>query len=194
MEYLSERDPRLAAVIEREGRIRRPVTPDLFEALVNSIVGQQISSKSAATVKGRMNVLLEGITPGTIAAATVESIQGCGMSMRKAGYIKGLAEYVASGELDLRRLHGLPDEEVHRSLTHIPGIGKWTAEMMMIFSMERLDILSYGDLAIRKGLCLLHRHRQITPKLYEKYRKLYSPYGSVASLYLWRIAGGAPVT
>jgi DNA-3-methyladenine glycosylase II len=194
MKYLSEKDPKLAVVIEREGLIKRPVTPDLFEALVNSIVGQQISSKSAATVKGRMNDMLTRVTPQTIAEATVESIQSCGMSMRKAGYIKGLAAYAESGELDLSRLSELSDEEVHKSLTHIPGIGKWTAEMMMIFSMERPDILSYGDLAIRKGLCLLHRHRDLTPKLYEKYRKLYSPYGSVASLYIWKIAGGAPVT
>jgi DNA-3-methyladenine glycosylase II len=116
------------------------------------------------------------------------------MSMRKAGYIKGLAERVASGELDLQALHALPDEEVCRSLIHIDGIGRWTAEMMMIFSMQRLDILSYGDLAIRKGLCVLHRHRKITPRLYEKYRRLYSPYASIASLYLWHIAGGIPAT
>ena len=96
-----------------------------------------------------------------------------------------------SGELNLEELTNLPDEEVCRRLSALPGIGVWTAEMLMTFSMQRPDIMSFGDLAILRGLRMLHHHRRITPQLFAKYKRRYSPYGSLASLYLWAIAGGA---
>ena len=193
MTYLSERDPALGLVIGRAGRIRRPVTPDIFEALISSIIGQQISSKAAATVRARMQKGLGLIAPETIIAAGPGQIQSFGMSVRKAEYIVSAANSVAMGELDLAKLRCMDDHEIFEKLCAIKGIGKWTAEMLMLFSLQRPDVLSHGDLGIRRGLCMLHRHREITPRLYEKYRKLYSPHGSVASLYLWHIAGGFPV-
>jgi DNA-3-methyladenine glycosylase II len=194
MEYLSGRDPALGRVIENVGKLRRPSNPDLFEALLSSIISQQISSKAATTVKARVWELFPEVGPKHIAASTPEAIQACGMSYRKAEYIHGLACSVVSGEFDLEVLPGLSDDELCRELSKLKGIGKWTAEMLMIFSMGRPDVLSYGDLAICRALCILHGHRKITPRLYEKYRRLYSPYASTASLYLWAIAGGAPVT
>lgn len=111
--------------------------------------------------------------------------------MRKAIYIKEVADQVSSGQLDLEHLNQLSDDEVCERLVKLRGIGVWTAEMLMTFSMQRMNIMSWGDLAIQRGLRMLYRHRKITPTLFAKYRRRYSPYATVASLYLWAIAGGA---
>lgn len=189
--YLQERDPKLGEAIQRIGPIERAIIPDLFAALTNSIVGQQISSKAHETVWRRLVERLGDVTPENVLAHTDESIQSIGLSYRKVAYIKGAAEKIVSGELDLERLHRLPDEEAMRELVKLNGIGVWTAEMLLLFSMGRQDVLSYGDLAIVRGLRMLYRHRRITPELFRKYKRRFSPYGSVASLYLWEISAGA---
>ena len=111
--------------------------------------------------------------------------------MRKATYIKEIANTVLSGDLDLDALYDMTDSEVCKRLSQIRGIGVWTAEMLLTFSMQRPDIMSWDDLAIHRGLRMLYRHREITPALFAKYKRRYSPHGTVASLYLWAIAGGA---
>lgn len=189
--WLAARDPRMAEVIAAVGQVRREVTPDLFAALVNSIVGQQISTKAQVTIWKRIVDALGDVTPERIDALSDDELQTFGLSFRKVGYIKGAAARVLSGELDLDAVAQLPDDEVRRELSALPGIGVWTAEMLMTFSLQRPDIMSYGDLAIQRGLRMLHHHRRITPELFAKYRRRYSPYGTVASLYLWEIAGGA---
>ena len=189
--YLAARDPRMAEVIAAVGHIEREVHPDLFAALVNSIVGQQISTKAQETVWNRMLDAFGTVSPEIIALRSEDELQSVGITYRKAGYIKSAAERVLAGEIDLEELHGLPDDEVCRQLSELPGIGVWTAEMLMLFSMQRPDIMSYGDLAIQRGLRMVHHHRRITPQLFAKYRRRYSPYGRVASLYLWAAAGGA---
>ena len=190
-EYLSARDRRLGDAITRIGPVQRTVDPDLFSALVNAIVGQQISTKAQATIWGRFLTELGTVTPEVIDACTAERLQSLGISYRKAGYIKSAARRVCAGELDLAALHNMSDPEVCRALSSLDGVGVWTAEMLMTFSMQRPDILSFSDLAIQRGMRMLYRHRTITRPLFEKYRKRYSPYGTVASLYLWAIAGGA---
>ena len=190
-EWLKSQDPVLGAAINRIGHIRRTVNPDLFSALINSIVGQQISTKAQITVWNRMQERFKPLRAETIGAASPEDLQSCGISMRKAHYIKGIAEAVLDGSLDLAQLNKLSDEDVCKRLIQIKGIGVWTAEMLMIFSMQRKDILSWGDLAIQRGLRILYKKREITPKLFDKYKKRYSPYASVASLYLWTISGEA---
>ena len=189
--YLKKVDKALGEVIDQIGHIERAVIPDLFASLVRSIIAQQISSKAAVTIGRRLSERFKEITPETINAASVEDIQQLGMSTRKATYIKDAAREVLSGELDIEKLHNLSDEEVCNHLTALNGIGVWTAEMLMIFSMQRPDILSWSDLAIHRGLRMLHKHREIDKKRFEKYRRRYSPYNTVASLYLWAIAGGA---
>ena len=181
----------MAEVIAAVGHIEREVHPDLFAALVNSIVGQQISTKAQETVWNRMLDAFGTVSPEIIALRSEDELQSVGITYRKAGYIKSAAERVLAGEIDLEELHGLPDDEVCRRLSELPGIGVWTAEMLMLFSMQRPDIMSYGDLAIQRGLRMVHHHRRITPQLFARYRRRYSPYGSVASLYLWAVAGGA---
>lgn len=188
LEYLKSKDKKLALAIDRIGMIERAVIPDLFTALINSVVGQQISAKAHHTIWNRMLERFEEITPQSLAAAAVEEVQQCGISMRKASYIKGIGDAVMQGELNISELKKLSDEEVIARLSSLHGIGVWTAEMLMIFSMQRPDIVSWGDLAIQRGMMLLYGHKQLDKGKFERYKRRYSPYGSVASLYLWEIA------
>lgn len=186
--YLKKKDKKLSEAIDRIGKIERRVIPNLFEALINSIVSQQISSKAADTVWKRLINLLGEIKPETIMDEDINRIQKCGMTFRKASYIKEISENVYSETLNINELNNLSDEEVIKILTSLNGIGVWTAEMLMIFSMGRPDIVSWGDLAIRRGMCNLYNLKDISKVQFERYKQRYSPYGSVASLYLWALS------
>ncbi|MDA5522662.1 DNA-3-methyladenine glycosylase family protein [Yersinia kristensenii] len=186
--HLKQRDKKMAVAIERIGMIARPLSPDLFAALIRNIVDQQISVKAALTVNARLLALLGSVTPLTVAATSIEAIQGCGMTMRKAGYIKGAADAALSGSLDLSAISQLPDNEVISQLSNLNGVGIWTAEMLLISSLSRPDILSWGDLAIRRGMMNLYRHKTLPRERFERYRRRYTPYGTTASLYLWALS------
>jgi len=191
IEHLRLKDKRLGEAIERIGHIYREVDSDIFSSIVHNIVGQQISSAALKTVWTRLNERLGSISAKTVYVASREELQGCGITFKKADYIKDFAEKVHNGEFAPDALRDLDDADVIRSLTALKGIGVWTAEMLMIFCLQRPDVMSYGDLAIHRGMRILYHHRQIDRKLFEKYARRYSPYGTVASLYLWAIAGGA---
>lgn len=191
IQHLKTKDPVLGAFIDEIGHINRAVIPDLFMALVSSIVGQQISTKAHATIWERMLNQFASLTPENIRSVSAERLQTCGISMRKAVYIKEISDAVLDGSLNLTHLHTMTDDEVCEQLSQLKGIGVWTAEMLMTFSMQRMDVMSWDDLAIHRGLRMLYRHRKITPMLFAKYKRRYSPYATVASLYLWAIAGGA---
>jgi len=191
LNYLRKKDKKLGAAIDRidvTTMVGRFVQPDLFANLVRSIIGQQITTKAADTVYARFEEAFGTITPETILTKPVEEIQKLGVSFRKAGYIFNTASAIATGELDLDQLLHMSDEQVVSVLSKLPGIGKWTAEMMLIFSLGRMDVVSYGDLAILRGMCNLYGHEKITKDLFEKYRKRYSPYGTIASFYLWELS------
>lgn len=188
IDYLRSRDKKMGSAIDRLGMIERKVTPDLFLALIHGIVSQQISSKAADTVWGRLCDMLGQITPETVSMADVSDVQGCGLSMRKAGYIKGVGDAVTSGEIDIDGLGSLGDEEIIRQLSSLRGVGVWTAEMLLIFSLRRPDIVSWGDLAIRRGMMNLYGLKTLTQDQFARYRGRYSPHGSVASLYLWALS------
>lgn len=186
--YLKSKDKKLSVAIDRIGKIEREVTPDLFTALVSSIVSQQISNKAAATVWGRLCSLVGEITPKSIVEADINDIQKCGMSVRKASYIKNIGDKVYGGKLNIDEFHNLSDDEIIKRLSGLHGIGIWTAEMLLIFSMQRPNVVSWGDLAIRRGMCNLYHHKELTKTQFERYKKRYSPYGTVASLYLWALS------
>lgn len=188
IEHLQKRDKRLGRAIERIGHIEREVTPDLFTALITSIVSQQISAKAADTVIARLLSFLGCITPQRVASASSEAIQQCGMSMRKAQYIHSCAASVLRGDIDLESLHSLDDAAVIAHLSSLKGIGVWTAEMLLIFSMQRGDVVSWGDAAIRRGMMRLYGLPALTKAQFEACRKRYSPYGSTAALYLWELS------
>ena len=165
--------------------------PDLFDALMHAIVGQQIATKAQQTVWGRLVQALGEVTPATVDSMDTESLQRLGLSFRKVGYMKGAARKVLLGELDVEALRHMDDASVSAALCRLDGVGVWTAEMLMLFSLQRPNVLSFGDLAIIRGLRMIYRHKTVDRKRFEAYRRRFSPYGSVASLYLWAVAGGA---
>ena len=181
----------MGEVIERVGYIEREIDPDLFSAVLHHIVGQQISTKAQATIWKRMRDGLEEINAQQILKAGISKLQSFGITFRKAEYITDFAEKVQSGEFDLQSIYEKTDAEAMKAQTSLKGIGVWTAEMILLFCMQRPDILSFDDLAIQRGLRMVYHHRKIDRKLFEKYRRRYHPYGSIASLYLWAVAGGA---
>ncbi len=186
--HLQRCDAKLGRAIERIGRIEREVIPDLFTALIHSVVGQQIATKAAATVWNRLLERFGAITPAVLAAVPLNAIQQCGLSLRKAGYIQGIAIAVLNGTINLAELPELSDAAIIKRLSALPGIGVWTAEMLLIFALERPDVVSWGDLALRRGMMALYGLPQLDKAQFARYRRRYSPYGSVASLYLWRLA------
>lgn len=188
LDYLKKRDKQLWDAIDRIGMIEREVMPDIFAALVYNVASQQISAKAVETVWARMVDRFGEITSESVSGATQDEIRQCGMSMRKAGYIRGIGAAVADGSLDLAGLSRLPDDKVIERLTALPGIGTWTAEMILIFSMCRPDVVSEKDLAIRRGMMMLYGIDTLSREAFFRYRKRYSPYGTVASLYLWEIS------
>ncbi len=191
IDYLKKRDKKLCEAIDKIGLINRKLDDDLFSSVIHHIIGQQISVAAQATVWKRMKERLNTVTAETIAKTDTETLQKCGMTFRKAEYIKCFCESVLRKDIVLDELHNKSDDEIIKTLSSIKGIGVWTAEMIMTFCMQRPNVLSYGDLAIIRGLRMLYRHRKITPKLFAKYKKRYSPYATTAAIYLWAIAGGA---
>lgn len=189
--YLRSRDARLAEAIDAIGPVEREVDDDLFSSVVHQIVGQQISTKALATIWGRMRDRLGAVDAAHVLGAGRDGLQALGISFRKADYLLDFAERVQEGSFDLDAVAALPDEQAISALVSLKGVGRWTAEMILLFCLQRPDVLSFDDLAIQRGMRMLYHHRRITPQLFAKYRRRYSPYGSVASLYLWAIAGGA---
>lgn len=191
IEYLKKRDKKLAEVIDRIGMIERETDSDLFSSVVHHIIGQQISTKAQATIWQRMQDVLGKVNADTVFNCGRDELQSFGMTFRKAEYIEDFARNVINGSFDLEGIWEKSDEEVVKELAALNGIGVWTAEMIMLFCMQRPNVFSFQDLAIRRGLRMIYHHREISRELFEKYRRRFSPYCSVASLYLWAVSGGA---
>lgn len=189
--YLKSKDAKLAEVIDTLGFVEREIDTDLFSAVVHHIIGQQISTKAQATIWQRMHDALGQVNAETILSAGVSNLQALGISFRKAEYITDFARKVHTGEFDIEAVSQMSDTDAISALSSLKGIGVWTAEMILLFCMQRPDIFSYDDLAIQRGLRMVYHHRRIDRKLFEKYRRRFSPYCSVASLYLWAVSGGA---
>lgn len=191
MRYLQSRDKRLGAVIEQIGPIERRGNADLFASTVRHIISQQISKKAQQTVWKRLEERTGGVSISGVLALPTAELQSMGISFRKADYILAFARMVEEGEVDLESLRKKDDKTVIRELVQVPGIGPWTAQMLLIFSLGRPDVLSYGDYGILRGMRMVYRHRKIDASRFARYQKRYSPYGTTASLYLWAVAGGA---
>ena len=189
--YLKSKDKKLAAVIDRLGHIERKIDSDLFASVVHHIVGQQISMKAQETLWRRMKEGLGIINADTLLEAGRERVKSFGMAYRKADYILDFAAKVKSGEFDIEAVAAMDDREAIATLTGLKGIGVWTAEMILLFSLGRKDVLSFGDLGIIRGIRMLYRHREVNRVRFERYRRRFSPYGSVAAVYLWAVSGGA---
>jgi len=201
---LAAADPTMGALIERIGRIdlatrlrRRQEEPpaDAYGALLRAIVGQQLSTKAARTIYLRVVELFGGATPSPeqLLEASEEDLRACGLSGRKTEYVRDLARHVLSGELEVDRLDQLSDEEVVEEIVAVRGLGQWTAEMFLLFHLERPDVLSGGDLGIRKAIQLEYGLEEMPPparvlEIGEPWR----PHRSLASLYLWESLAAVP--
>ncbi len=190
-EYLKKKDKKMSWAIEAIGHINRETDDDLFTSVIHQIIGQQISTKAQKSICAKLDESVKDINAKSICALGRDKLQSFGITFKKADCILQFAEKVKDGSFDINALYKMTDEEARKKLCSLKGVGVWTAEMIMLFCMQRKDIFSFNDLAIQRGLKMLYGHREITKALFEKYRNLFSPYGSVASLYLWAIAGGA---
>jgi DNA-3-methyladenine glycosylase II len=198
---LARSDPVLAGLIERLGRLsfetRRRGRPraDSYGTLLRSVVGQQLSAKAAATIYDRVLALFDGATPspGQLLAVDVAALRATGLSGRKVEYVRDLAAHALSGELELDRLGELPDEEVIAEITAVRGFGVWSAQMFLMFHLERPDVLPTGDLGIRRavqseyGLAELPDADELT-RIAEPWR----PQRTLACIYLWESLHNLP--
>lgn len=189
--YLRSKDKKLAEVIDCVGHIDRACIDDLFEAVVNSIIGQQISTKAHESIWKKIKDDMGILDAPKLLELGREKLQSYGTTWRKADYIMEFAEKVDSGAFELEAVNRMTDEEAIAALSSLKGVGIWTAEMILLFCLQRPDIFSFGDLAILRGIRMVYHHRDIPRERFERYRKRFSPYCSVASLYFWAVAGGA---
>lgn len=201
---LAASDPTMAALIERVGKIdiatrmkrRKEERPeDPYGALLRAIVGQQLSTKAARTIYLRVVDLFDGTTPTPeqLLEAPEEDLRGCGLSGRKTEYVRDLAAHVISGELELDRLDRLGDEEVIEEIVAVRGLGRWTAEMFLLFHLQRPDVLSGGDLGIRKAIQIEYGLEEMpTPTRVIEIGEPWRPHRSLASLYLWESLAAVP--
>jgi DNA-3-methyladenine glycosylase II len=195
---LRRRDPILAALIRRQGPcgLAAARRADHFSALVRAITFQQLSTKAAATIYNRMAALMPDSvpTPAGFAALSDEQLRSAGMSRQKIGYLRDLCEKVDAKKIDLDTVDSLSDEEVIASLVTIKGIGRWSAEMFLIFRLLRPDVLPVGDLGIIIAVQKAYKLRQRpTPDRLRKIGEAWRPYRSVAAWYLWRSLDNGPV-
>lgn len=187
-EYLKKQDERLAALIDAAGHIQREAMGELYPSLVDCIIGQQISTAAHNTIRQRVKENIGEVSPKAIYETSDSQLQALGLSWRKVGYIKDFTKKIVEGEFSLDSLDAMSDQEVIEHLVSLKGVGKWTAEMLMTFSMQRPDVLSYGDLAIRRGICRLYKRESITEKEFDALTEKFSPYRTVAALYFWYYA------
>lgn len=186
---LSARDKTMAKLVALAGPPRlRPRDPDgRFGALVRAIVFQQLAGKAAAAIHGRVRALVSGrLTPEALSAVGDDALRGAGLSAAKLASIRDLSAKVADGTIPLERLGRLDDDEIVRRLSEVRGIGRWTAEMFLLFELRRLDVWPTGDLGVRAGYALAWGlDEPPTPKALEVLGEPFRPYRSVAAWYCW---------
>jgi DNA-3-methyladenine glycosylase II len=193
---LARRDPVIGALIREHGAcgLAKAQHEDPFRALVQAIISQQLSTKAARTIGLRFTALFDGRpTPATVAAAPDEPLRGVGLSGQKLAYMRDLCAKVESGALPLGALDALPDDAVVAALTQVKGIGRWTAEMFLMFRLHRPDVLPVGDLGVVKAVQKAYRLRKTpSPERITEIGEAWRPYRSVATWYLWASLGNPP--
>ena len=194
---LSKQDSNLAPIIKQAGLADIEPHTDYYGTLVNSIIGQQLSVKAAATIKHRFQDLFGGKLPEPelILQKTVDELRTAGLSGAKANYVRDLAKHVVDGNIDFTKLNMLSNVEIVGELTAVKGIGEWTAHMFLIFCMGRLDVLPTGDLGIRNGVQKLYQLENLPSP--QKVSQIaadnnWHPYESVASWYIWHSLDNKP--
>jgi DNA-3-methyladenine glycosylase II len=193
LDHLQKADVILGSIIARVGPCKMTYRDPSFEMLARAIVFQQLSTKAARTIYGRLEEAAGGpLTPESIQNLSVGEMRRAGLSRQKLGYIRDLAEHAISGKVDFALLPSMSDEQVIESLTDIKGVGVWTAHMFLIFSLRRPNVLPVGDLGVRMAIQRAYKKRKLpTPKQIEQIARGWHPYCSYAAWYLWRSLEGS---
>ena len=187
--HLRSVDPVLGEVISRVGPFSVRLERDRFRALVRSIISQQISGLAAQSIFKRLIKAVGpgGLIPERLVACSPEELRAAGLSAQKAAYLRDLSEKVQNGQVRLTRLSGMADELIIEQLTEVKGIGVWTAQMFLIFSLGRLDVFPYADLGVRMALRNLYRLKDLPDrKRAEHIAAAWKPFSTLASWYCWR--------
>ena len=187
-QYLCEKDEKMARLIEKAGHIYRTVNPDLYSCLTDSIVGQQISTAAHNTIRIRIFEKFGTLTPEKVVGIPDDELKSVGISYRKVAYIKDFSQKIVDNQFNAENISKMNDEDAVNRLVSLKGVGKWTAEMMLTFSMCRPDVLSYGDLAIRRGIMKLYGLEELSEAEFHNLTDKFSPYRTTAALYFWHYA------
>ena len=191
---LARSDPVMGSIIRRFPRIHLVPRGDAFQTLARAVVGQQISVKAAQSVWERFAAAAAPLTPQAVGALEHAALRGCGLSARKVEYIGDLAAHFASGRLVPTRWQEMDDEAVIADLVDVRGIGRWTAEMFLIFNLLRPDVLPVADLGLQKAIRVAYRNgRAISETGIHRVASAWRPWRSVATWYLWRSLDPVPV-
>lgn len=191
---LATADPVMAGLISRYRGLTLASRGDAFQTLARSIIGQQISVKAAQSVWERFATTVGDMQPRCVLKLSVEQLRGCGLSGQKVSYLRDLSERFSAGAIDISRWHDMDDEVLIDELTEVKGIGRWTAEMFLIFYLTRPDVFPLADLGLQKAMQLhYNRGRKLSERRIATLAKLWSPWRSVATWYLWRSLDPLPV-
>lgn len=187
MQYISDKDPVMAKLVQHFGHLEQGHISNVYISLVIHIISQMLSNKIADIIVGRFIEACGEITPEHVQRLSVEDIRKCGISYKKAESIIDLTNKTLCGEYDFSQLNKMSDDEVISYLMKIKGVGQWTAEMIAEFTLGRLNIFSYLDVALQNGIKKAHGYKTLSKQRFERIRKKYSPYCSVASLYYYAL-------
>lgn len=186
--HLAQSDRVMAKLIVTHGGCRIGMRKrDHFETLATSIISQQLSVKAADTIEKRVRLLVKSFEPTEILTVSHENLRGAGLSNGKAKYLHALSTHILDGRLNFDAFKKYPDDQIIEVLTEVPGIGKWTAEMFLLFGLRRTDVLAIGDVALQRAVRNLYGEKKTLEQVGKKWR----PYASVASWYLWRSLEGS---
>ena len=191
---LARKDPVMAAIIKRHPKVFITRRGEAFMTLARAICGQQISVKAAQSVWNRVCECVGEITPQNVLSRKRPQLRACGLSDRKTEYIADLAQHFADGKIHARSWPRMSDEEIIAELTDVRGIGRWTAEMFLIFNLLRPDVFPLDDLGLQKGICVNYfKGRRVSLARMRKLGESWRPWRSVATWYLWRSLDPIPV-
>ncbi|MCR1809205.1 DNA-3-methyladenine glycosylase family protein [Haploplasma modicum] len=185
LDYLIKKDKVLGDYIKKTGFIKRELNSDIFTSLISSIISQQVSTKAAKTINERLNNIVINLTPKKILELDDSLLQSIGISFRKVSYMKDIAKNFIDKPYIYNNLNNLPDHLIVEELIKLKGVGTWTAEMLLIHSFNRRDVISFLDLGIKRGIMRLYNKDSISKEDWIYFKNLYAPYNTIASIYLW---------
>lgn len=191
---LAKKDPTMARIMREHPKVFLTPRGEPFFTLARAIVGQQISVKAAQSVWNRLVECVGVVTPEKVLAKERKLLRACGLSDRKTEYIADLAQHFASGAIHMHRWPQMSDEEIIAELVEVRGIGRWTAEMFLMFNLLRPDVFPLDDLGLQKGICVAYfKGRKVSLRTMRRLGEGWRPWRSVATWYLWRSLDPVPV-